>query len=110
MLNFDPLIQYLEGHPWAQVVLLGFLTIGYIQHSQAMRDWPFASIVHIHEDGSETSFGKHQVSSRIRPDEKLSVGRQTYRVVYIEKGRNTGHLTVYITGKAEFVQAAPAAQ
>ncbi len=96
------LTDYMTAHPTISLVIIGCASILFILVCQEARDWPEVSIVHIHSDGSETSFGRRIVSAKLRSDEVLSFGNQVYRVVLVQRGRDTGHLTVYVTGRARF--------
>lgn len=92
----------MTAHPTISMVVIGCASLLFILVCREARDWPEASIVHIHSDGSETSFGRRIVSAKLRSDEVLSFGNQVYRVVSVQRGRDTGHLTVYVTGRARF--------
>jgi hypothetical protein len=95
----NTVIQYFVAHSLAQFAAVATICAGIVFAANAERKWPDASIVHIHADGSETSFGKRQVSLKIKADDEFPTASQTYRIVSVFQGRHTGHLTV--TGKAQ---------
>ena len=97
----NTVFQYFVAHLPAQFAAVVTICAAIVFAASAERKWPDAGVVHVHADGSETSFGKRQVSSKIKADDEFPIASQTYRVVSVSKGRHTGHLTVYVTGKAE---------
>lgn len=93
-------VAYVAAHPTAYMLAVLCFSGCYILVSRESRKWPEASIVHIHSDGSETSFGRHVVHGGVRPDDEFKIANQMYRVVSVDRGPYTGHLTVHVTGRA----------